>query len=227
MTRAARVTALRIALLLAIAPSAWAAETGGADDAACLVKPKQQNQLGSPVFGVISGLFVDRATPVIAGQLLAKLDTTVEEAQVALDRYRAKNTLAIEAGQTDLAWNQRELSRKQRLAGNMFSRANEIDEYVTKIEQDKITIRKAETDIQTARLEASRSEAQLNLKFLRSPFNGVVTDIKLYPGEFIHEQGWIMAIAQVDPLSVDLVLPAERYRSVVVGMVAGIVQPLS
>src|SRR3954464_1993690 len=106
MTRAARVTALRIALLLAIAPSAWAAETGGADDAACLVKPKQQIQLGSPVFGVISGLFVDRATPVIAGQLLAKLDTTVEEAQVALDRYRAKNTLAIEAGQTDLAWNQ-------------------------------------------------------------------------------------------------------------------------
>ncbi len=101
----------------------------------------------------------------------------------------------------------------------MFSKANDIDEYITKIEQDRIAIRKAETDMSTAKLEAARSEAQLRLKFLRSPMNGVVTDIKLYPGEFIYEQTPIMTIAQVDPLYVEMIVPADRYRSVKVGTI--------
>ncbi len=97
----------------------------------------------------------------------------------------------------DLEWNERELARRQQLAGNMFSKANDIDEYVTKVEQDRIAIRKAETDVQIAVQEAARAEAQLNLKILKSPMDGVVTDIKLSPGEFIYEQTPIMTIAQV------------------------------
>src|SRR5258708_2388829 len=77
------------------------------------------------------GRFVDRATPVKAGRLSARPQTTVEEAQVTLDRIRSTNRLAIEDGQVDLNWNQRELARKRKRAGNMFSKANEIDEYLT------------------------------------------------------------------------------------------------
>jgi len=190
------------------------------DVTTCLVKPKQIVQLGSPVFGVVGGIFVDRGQAVHAGQLVAKLNTTVEEAQVALDRWRATSTTQMDAARTDMVWNQRELARRQQLAGNMFSRANEIDEIVTKIEQDKIAIRRGESDQKTALLEAERSEAQLKLKLIRSPVDGVVVDVKLMPGEYLHEQGTIMTIAQIDPLNVDLVVPAERYGSVRVGMIA-------
>jgi RND family efflux transporter MFP subunit len=118
-----------------------------------------------------------------------------------------------------MAWNQRELARRQQLAGNMFSKANDIDEYVTKVEQDRIAIHKAESDLETAKDEAARSEAQLNLKIIKSPMDGVVTEIKLSPGEFIYEQTPIMTIAQVDPLMIDLVVPADRYHAVKVGMI--------
>jgi RND family efflux transporter MFP subunit len=190
-----------------------------ADVSNCLLKPKRVIQLGSPVFGVLAGLYVDRADKVTAGQLLAKLDTTVEEAQVALDRFRSQNTTQIEAAKVDLAWNQRELDRRQKLAGNMFSKANDIDDIATKIEQDKIAIHKAEADLETARLESVRSAAQLELKILKSPINGVVTEVKLLPGEFIYEQTPILVLAEVDPLTVDLVLPAIQLRAVQPGMV--------
>jgi RND family efflux transporter MFP subunit len=190
------------------------------DAMTCLAKPKQIVQLGSPVFGLLAELFVDRADPVKKGQLVAKLDTTVEEAQVALDRHRAANTTQIEAAQTDLSWNERELARRQKLAESRLARTNEVDEFATKVEQDRIAIRKAEIDLKTAALEASRSESQLNLKLIRSPVDGVVTEIKLMPGEFINENTPIMTIAQIDPLSVDVVLPAERYGAVGVGLVA-------
>jgi multidrug efflux pump subunit AcrA (membrane-fusion protein) len=57
------------------------------DATTCLAQPKQIGQLEGPVFGTLAELFVDRADPVKKGQLVAKLDTTVEEAQVALDGH--------------------------------------------------------------------------------------------------------------------------------------------
>jgi membrane fusion protein, multidrug efflux system len=209
-----------LALAVALPPAAFAADGGiTADVSTCLLKPRHVVQLGSPVFGLLAGVFVERSDVVKQGQVLAKLDTTVEEAQLALDRYRSTNTTQVEAQKVDLAWNQRELARRQQLAGNMFSKANDIDEYVTKVEQDRIGIRKAESDLETAKMEANRSEAQLALKILKSPVNGAITEMKLSPGEFIYEQTPIMTIAQVDPLIVDLVVPADRYRAVKVGMV--------
>ena len=190
------------------------------DEGTCLVRPKQVIQVGSPVFGVLAEVFADRAQTVSKGQLLAKLDTTVEQSQLAIDRYRTTETTQLDSMKTDLAWNERELARRQKLVGNMFSKANDIDEVVTKVEQDRLAIRKAEDDLHMAKLEAGRAEAQLNLKMIRSPINGVVTDLKLHPGEFIYEQTPIMVVAEIDPLTVDLVVPAERYRSIKQGAMA-------
>ena len=203
-------------LVLLIFPAPGFGQSGAleADVTTCIVKPKRVIQLGSPVFGVVGGVFVDRAQIVKRGDLLAKLDTTVDEAQVALDHFRASNTTQIDAAKTDLAWNTRELERRQRLAGNLFSKANEIDEMTTRIIQNRIAIRKAEADLQQAKMEAARSDAQLAIKMLRSPIDGVVTEVKLSPGEFVYEQTPIMTLAEVDPLIVDLVIPAERYRFV-------------
>jgi RND family efflux transporter MFP subunit len=194
--------------------------TVAADVTTCLAKPKQVIQLGSAVFGVLAEVFVDRAEPVKRGQIVAKLDTSVEEAQVALDRHRAANTTQIEAAEADLQWNLRELERRQKLAENKFAKLNDMDEIATKIEQDRIAIRRAETDRRTAIFESNRSESQLQLKLIRSPVDGVVTELKLMPGEFIYETTPIMTIAQIDPLNIDVVLPAERYRSVKTGLVA-------
>lgn len=190
-----------------------------ADVTNCLVKPRRVIELGSPVFGVLAHVYVDRADVVKKDQIVARLNTAVEEAQLELDKYRASNTTEIEAAKTDMAWNQRELDRRRQLAGNMFSKANDIDEYVTKVEQDRIAIQKGMVDLETARLEANRSEAQLQAKILTSPVNGVVTEIKLSPGEFIYEQTPIMTIAEVDPLSIDLVVPADAYHSVRPGLI--------
>ena len=209
-----------LALVAWTAPALAQTAPISVDVTTCLLKPRQVIQLGSAVFGVIDAIHVDRGDAVTQGQLLAQLNTTVEQAQLALDRFRATNTTPIEAARTDMAWNERELSRRQRLAGNMFSRANEVDEIVTRIEQNRIAIRRGELEVRTAELEAARTEAALALRVLKSPMNGVVTDIKLMPGEFIHEQATIMTIAQVDPLNADLVVPAEHHGAVRVGMVA-------
>ena len=211
------IVATAVALSTLAAPiSAGAFEV---DPARCILKPRQVVQLGSPVFGLISDLLVDRADTVRKGQVLARLDSTVEAAQLELDRFRATSTTAIEAAQADLTWNLRELARRQRLAQNMLSRANDVDESETRVAQDRIAIRKGEVDLEIARLEARRSEAQLNLKMLRSPVDGVITEIKLSPGEYIYEQTPVLTIAQVDPLQVEVTLDPSHYTAVAPGQI--------
>ena len=207
-----------LAVLAGAAPGSAAEQAVLADEANCLAKPNQVLQIGSPVFGIIAAIAVDRGHAVTRGQVLASLESTVEEAQLALDQQRATNTTAIDAAKVDLAWFQRELGRRRQIAGNMFSKANEIDEYVTKVDQALIAIKRAEADRRIVELEAMRSQRQLQLRSIKSPVNGVVTDIKLRPGEFIYEQNPMMVVAQIDPLAIDLVLSAQRYRSVSVGM---------
>src|SRR5262249_7129360 len=85
----------------------------------CLINPKRIVQLGSPVAGLLSDVLVDRGATVTAGQLVAKLESSVEEAQVEVDRFRATNTAQIEAGKVDLEFNQKELAIKERLRENM------------------------------------------------------------------------------------------------------------
>jgi RND family efflux transporter MFP subunit len=203
-----------VVLCLAACFSPTAAQADISVDAtSCLVKPNKIVQLGSSVFGVLKELKVDRSDVVTQGQVVGKLDTSVEEAQMSLDRYKAKLTAPIDAAQADLSWNERELARRQKLANNRWSKINDVDEAATRVIQDRIAIRKAQDETKMAELESLRSEAQYNLKLIRSPINGVVTEVKLLPGEYIYESTPIATLAQVDPLSVEVVVPAGSYGS--------------
>lgn len=188
------------------------------ESSACLLRPKKTIQLGSSVFGVIDAMFIDRGTLVRTGDVVAKLNTRVEEAQVELDRHRAQNAMPIESAQINLAWNERELARKKKLRENMWSKINDVDEFETKIAQDLLSIRKGTFDQKSAQLELLRSEAQLQLKMIKSPVDGVVTDIKLNPGEFVRDTTPIMTIAEIGILHADIFVPAEYYTRLKSGM---------
>ena len=76
--RQANPSFLSICVLLYLTLPAIANAELLADSTACLVKPKQVVQLGSSVFGVLAELRVGRADVVTKGQIIGKLDTSVE-----------------------------------------------------------------------------------------------------------------------------------------------------
>ena len=201
--------------LLTLLPHLAAAEA--LDGVTCLLKPHEVVQLGSPVAGLLVAETVDRGDAVHAGQVVASLESSVEVATLALDRVKALNDAAILAEQEELALNQRNVSRKQSLAQSQIVNANSMDELQTKVRQSELKIREATTEQHIAQLTAARSAAQLALKQVHASVDGVVIERKLSAGEYVYEQTPIMTIAQIDPLNVELVLPAERYGSIHIG----------
>jgi membrane fusion protein, multidrug efflux system len=178
------------------------------DASTCIIKPHIQIQLGSAVSGMLSATLVDRGDTVTQGQIVAQLESTVEQATLALDRVKASNDSAIRVEQVD-----RGIDNK-----------NSLDELETKVREGELRIQQAQMDQRLAALTANRSQRALELKQIRSPIDGVVIERKLSAGEYIHEQTSIMTIAQIDPLNVELVLPLDRYGDIRIGSTA-IVHP--
>jgi RND family efflux transporter MFP subunit len=186
----------------------------------CIIKPHMLVQLGSAVSGMLSATLVDRGDTVTQGQVVARLESSVEQATLALDRARASNDSTIKVEQADKELTIRELERKQSLAAKQIVNQNALDELQTKVHEGELRILQAQMDQRLAALTADRSERALALKQIRSPIDGVVIERKLSAGEYIYEQTSIMTIAQTDPLNVELVLPLDRYGDIKVGSTA-------
>src|SRR5262249_2523644 len=68
-----------------------------------------------------------------------------------------------------------------------------------------------------AQLEVQRSEALVEQRLIRSPFDGVVEQRVLSPGAYLHDQAHVLTIIQIDPLFVEVYLPLELFGSIKVG----------
>ncbi|HRD86599.1 MAG TPA: efflux RND transporter periplasmic adaptor subunit, partial [Rubrivivax sp.] len=180
--------------------------------------------LASQATGLIARLDVDRGDMVRRGQVLGTLSDEVERANLDLARARASNDHEIAAGQARLAWLQRKSERASQLAtGNLVSRnASEEAEADMKVAENQLRL--AVLNHRIAQLELAQAEAVLRQRALVSPVDGVVMERLLRPGEYRHDQSPVFTLAQVDPLRVEVFMPAAYHGQVRPGMV-GRVQP--
>src|SRR6185295_16289622 len=78
--------------VLGIASSSQASQLGPFD---CVIEPRLKVELAAPTAGVLSEVLVDRGDHVSKGEVVAKLDSTVEQATVELDKARAESGAAV------------------------------------------------------------------------------------------------------------------------------------
>ncbi|MCC7214104.1 MAG: efflux RND transporter periplasmic adaptor subunit [Nitrospira sp.] len=74
-----------------------------------------------------------------------------------------------------------------------------------------------------ADLELNRTTAEVALRTLKSPINGVVVERYMHPGEF-PKQERVLKLAQIDPLRVEAYAPVALLGKITVGM-TGSVKP--
>lgn len=198
----------------------------GARSFDCVIEPEQVVKLASQATGLIVRLDVDRGDTVHKGQVLGTLSDEVERANLELARARASNDHEIAAGQARLAWLQRKSERATQLAtGNLVSRnASEEAEADMRVAENQLRL--AVLNHRIAQLEVAQAEALLRQRALVSPVDGVVMERLLRPGEFRHDQSPVFTLAQVDPLRVEVFVPAAYHGQVRAGMVGRVVADL-
>lgn len=192
----------------------------------CVIEPEQVVKLATQASGLVTRLDVDRGDAVAKGQVLGTLSDEVERANLALARARATNDHDIAANQARLAFLQRKYGRASTLAtGNLVSRnTSEEAEAEMKVAENQLRLSVLNREI--AQLEVAQAEALLRQRALVSPVDGVVMERLLRVGEYRHDQSPVFTLAQVDPLRVEVFVPAALHGQVAPGMAAEVVPEL-
>jgi len=200
--------------------------TAAATGFECLIEPAQVVEIRSSVDGVIASVPVQRGDVVKKGQLLVELQSTAERVAVESARYRAQMAGEVAAARNRVDYATKKLARLADLQQQNFASANARDEADAERRLAESELQVAIENRELAKIEHRRAQEQLALRTLISPFNGVVVDRMLNPGDLAESGSGrkpVLKVAQIDPLKVDIVLPAELFGQLKIGQKANVV----
>jgi RND family efflux transporter MFP subunit len=215
------VLILAVALLLGQTASAESLDEH-ATRASCLISPYHIYKLAMPTAGPLASVAVKRADVVKKGQVIATLESVVEQAQVDAARVRSTTDVAIRLKTAVYTAASAKLERQRKLRVAAVTSEQALEEAEAAASVAKEEIEQARLDKELAALELVRLEATLQRRILRSPAEGVVTSVDLHAGEYADPTIAIATVTEIDPLTVDVYLPATAYPLVSMGMSAAI-----
>ena len=206
-------TPLAKPVLAAILLACAAALPVHAQSLGCLITPSNLVELGSPSVGIIQKVYIERGDVVTEGQTLATLRGDVEKANVNLATTRASAEADLQAAIRAHDFALRKLNRTQDLFNKEFVSAQAVDQALAETQAAEAHKAQAMEQSQAAKKELAVVQAQLETRTIRSPISGVVVDLYRRAGERVEERP-ILKIATLDPLHVEVVLPAAMYRRI-------------
>jgi len=147
-------------------------------------EPYKTITLSAAEQGVIAEMLVEEGAQVKKAQVLARLDTATLQAELEIAKAEAK----LQATR---------LKRLEELSSANRSTPEELE--------------RARTDLTIKDAQMRRIEAQIETRTLRSPVDGIVTEIKRDPSEAVSAANpHVLTVVQVDKLIVNLFLPPAR-----------------
>ncbi len=192
----------------------------------CMIQPARDVKLGTPLPGVIAEVLVQRGDLVKSGQVIARLQSDVERAAlaVALERAAQVGEAAVANSSRELAT--RELKRANELFGQQFVSRTYLDKQRAEAKAAKGRSTQATENRRLARQQLRLAQTQLEQRTIRAPFSGVVVERYMEPGEFV-DQKPVARLASIDPLRVDVLVPAASFGTVKVGAVGKVFPELA
>jgi RND family efflux transporter MFP subunit len=186
----------------------------------CVMEAKSTIELQSSEEGILDRVLVGRGQRVKAGEAVARLDSEQEALTAERARLRAEAETGIDAAKAQNEFRRKEAERLEELRST-----NAIPErdYTTALVESRLADIAVETAVMEhdiAKLEYEQARNRLERRSIRSPVDGVVVDVTMFPGEYVHEQATVMTIAEVDPLYVEVFMPVSEYKAVQPGMPA-------
>jgi len=147
------------------------------------IEPSEVVDVSSQVAGILEEVMVERGDRITKGQVIAKLKSDLEEA-------------AMELAMARVEFGKRKVLRNEDLYQKELISIHEKDEM--------------ETELRISELQMREAQEELEIRTIRGTLDGVVVERFLSPGEYVGEDP-IMRVACIDPLYVEVVVPAEKF----------------
>ena len=191
----------------------------------CLIEPAQTVELGTPVAGLLAQVMVKRGDRVRKHQVLATLDSHAEKAALELARYKSQLSGPTQLAQSKIEFSQRKFERRRDMAAENLMSRQDSDDSEAEFKQAQAELKVAQENREVARLEYEQRDSEIDLRTIHSPFDGVVADQMMWPGEIVEPGATkhaILKLAKLDPLRVRVVMPMQSFGQQKLGMSAAV-----
>ena len=187
------------------------ATDGFCDDTAAFVEPYRDVDLSVSELGTLSHIDVKEGDRVTQGQIVAGLDESVAAAMLTMAKKAKDGRGRLKSAQAELDRAEHNLEMLLQLHARKHATDQEVAR--AKLDRDVASARKEavvdELAVKSADFE--RMKAQLELKRVRSPIDGIVSEVYKDAGEFVSaNEPAVVRVVQLDPLVVTFSLPS-RY----------------
>lgn len=188
----------------------------------CLIDPAQVLDLGSPIIGVLDQVLVSRGDTVKKGQLVAQVESSIEESDLKIARLMASSEATIKAREAQVNYARKQWERAMELQQKGAISSQSFDElkanYIIAVQELEV----AKFERERMSLAKEKAEAVLAQRKIRSTINGIVQKVDRGPGEYVFQEASIMTVVQLDPLFIETFIPVARYKDVQLGMIGSV-----
>ena len=184
------------------------------DDIKAFTEPYRSIEIAASETGTLAHLAVKEGDEIQAGSILANLNEEVLAASLAVAKKSTESEGAIKSATAELNMQLARLDKLQGLFQRRHASQTELDRAQSQYDIAAAKLESVQDDIQIKLLELQRIEAQLEQRRLRTPIDGIVTEIFKDEGEFVSPTDpKVMTVVQLNPLRVTFSVPqSEVYR---------------
>ncbi len=215
------MSVLRRILLVLAASACVSLASPGEDTFEAATTPSKDVTMSFTLPGRIAEMHVRVGDKVTAGQPLARLDDTVERAQLAQLQAQAEDTTRIKAAEARLAQSEVDLAKIE-AAWNTDPDQRAVTEFERDQARLEVEVRRLSLELEQfnhAQDQRRYEEARLSLDKMEllSPVDGTVEVLFVEEGESVDGLQQVVHIVDVDPLWIDAPIPLALARGLSVG----------
>ena len=191
----------------------------------CLIQPSQIAEVGTSVIGVIEGMRVERGDYVKRGEVIAVLRNDVERAALDVAKSKAQADADVQAAIAGLDYARQRQTRAEDLFNRKFISEQALDQTQTEAQVAEQKLAQAREQRRIWEREKDLAQSQLAQRTIVSPISGIVAERYLSVGERVEERS-VARVVSIDPLYVEVMVPAAHFGKIKTGMIATVMPEL-
>ena len=172
-------------IALAAIVAAFTATTVSAQVTESFTEPIQASRVAASEQGVIAAIAVKEGQAVTAGELLGHLDNDALQQSLRIAKLRADSKSEIRKAQSTLRVRQKRRDTLQPMLRSGHANPSEVEESVVEYEVALSDAELAQEKNAEYVLEVDRIKAQIRAREIRSPMDGIVSELHYELGEFM------------------------------------------
>ncbi len=180
------------------------------------VVPVRAVTLATEVSGVVREISFDSDQVVEEGQVLLKLDTSTEEADLAAaEASIGVSQASVRAAEASVKLWEANLARMEEAMKARAVAATEMDNAKAQLDAGRAQVDKARSEVEQAKARADQVRTQIEKKAIRSPFKARTGLRNIHKGQYLSEGATIVSLQGVtDDIYLDFAIPQEYLNEV-------------